>query len=104
MSHTLNLLAAGAAALSMAMAAGPAASADAIKNVVLVHGAWADGAGWKGVYDILTSRGYNVSIVQNPTDDIRRGRGGDRPRARPPGWPGGLGRPFPRRRGDQRSR
>ena len=66
MSHTLNLLAAGAAALSMAMAAGPAASADAIKNVVLVHGAWADGAGWKGVYDILTSRGYNVSMVQNP--------------------------------------
>jgi pimeloyl-ACP methyl ester carboxylesterase len=74
MSNTRNLLAAGAAALSMAMAAGQAASADAIKNVVLVHGAWADGAGWKGVYDILTSRGYSVSIVQNPTttfaDDV----------------------------------
>ncbi len=67
MSHILNLLTAGAAALSMAIAAGPAVSADAIKNVVLVHGAWADGSGWKGVYDILTSRGYNVSIVQNPT-------------------------------------
>lgn len=67
MSHTFTLLAAGATALAMAAATGPAVSADTIKNVVLVHGAWADGAGWKGVYDILTSRGYNVSIVQNPT-------------------------------------
>lgn len=37
-----------------------------IRNVVLVHGAWADGSGWKGVYDILTKDGYNVSIVQEP--------------------------------------
>jgi pimeloyl-ACP methyl ester carboxylesterase len=35
-----------------------------VRNVVLVHGAWADGSGWKGVYDILTKDGYNVSIVQ----------------------------------------
>src|ERR1700739_2410968 len=34
-----------------------------IKNIVLVHGAWADGSGWKGVYDILVKEGYNVSIV-----------------------------------------
>ena len=37
-----------------------------VKNVVLVHGAWADGSGWKGVYDILVKDGYNVSIVQEP--------------------------------------
>jgi pimeloyl-ACP methyl ester carboxylesterase len=37
-----------------------------IRNVVLVHGAWADGSGWKGVYDILVNDGYNVSIVQEP--------------------------------------
>jgi pimeloyl-ACP methyl ester carboxylesterase len=37
-----------------------------IKNVVLVHGAFADGSGWRGVYDNLTARGYRVSIVQNP--------------------------------------
>jgi pimeloyl-ACP methyl ester carboxylesterase len=37
-----------------------------IKNIVLVHGAWADGSGWKGVYDILVKDGYNVSIVQEP--------------------------------------
>ncbi|WP_192362370.1 alpha/beta fold hydrolase [Mesorhizobium mediterraneum] len=37
-----------------------------LRNIVLVHGAFADGAGWRGVYDQLTSRGYKVSIVQNP--------------------------------------
>jgi len=37
-----------------------------IRNIVLVHGAWADGSGWKGVYDILIKDGYNVSIVQEP--------------------------------------
>ena len=66
MTHSLMTLAAGIAAVS-AMVAQPSWSAETgVKNIVLVHGAWADGAGWKGVYDILTSRGYNVSIVQNP--------------------------------------
>ena len=37
-----------------------------IKNVVLVHGAFADGSGWRGVYENLTARGYRVAIVQNP--------------------------------------
>jgi pimeloyl-ACP methyl ester carboxylesterase len=37
-----------------------------VQNIVLVHGAWADGSGWKGVYDILVKDGYNVSIVQEP--------------------------------------
>jgi hypothetical protein len=37
-----------------------------IKNIVLVHGAWADGSGWRGVYDILTRDGFRVSIVQEP--------------------------------------
>ena len=37
-----------------------------VKNIVLVHGAWADGSGWKGVYEILVKDGYNVSIVQEP--------------------------------------
>jgi len=37
-----------------------------VRNIVLVHGAWADGSGWKGVYDILTRDGYKVSIVQEP--------------------------------------
>jgi pimeloyl-ACP methyl ester carboxylesterase len=37
-----------------------------VRNVVLVHGAWADGSGWKSVYDILVRDGFNVSIVQEP--------------------------------------
>jgi len=37
-----------------------------VRNIVLVHGAWADGSGWKGVYDILVKDGYNISIVQQP--------------------------------------
>jgi pimeloyl-ACP methyl ester carboxylesterase len=37
-----------------------------VKNVVLVHGAWADGSGWRGVYDNLVRDGFNVSIVQEP--------------------------------------
>jgi pimeloyl-ACP methyl ester carboxylesterase len=45
-----------------------------IRNIVLVHGAWADGSGWKGVYDILVKDSYKVSIVQEPetsfTDDV----------------------------------
>lgn len=37
-----------------------------VQNIVLVHGAWADGSGWKAVYDILVKDGFNVSIVQEP--------------------------------------
>jgi len=42
-----------------------------VKNIVLVHGAWADGSGWKGVYDILVTDGYNVSIVQEPETSFK---------------------------------
>jgi pimeloyl-ACP methyl ester carboxylesterase len=45
-----------------------------MKNIVLVHGGFVDGAGWEGVYNILKKDGYSVSIVQNPTisleDDV----------------------------------
>lgn len=37
-----------------------------VKNIVLVHGAFVDGSGWKPVYDILVAKGYHVSIVQQP--------------------------------------
>jgi pimeloyl-ACP methyl ester carboxylesterase len=42
-----------------------------VRNIVLVHGAWADGSGWKGVYDILIKAGYNVSIVQEPETSFK---------------------------------
>ena len=38
-----------------------------MKNIVLVHGGFVDGAGWESVYKILKKEGYDVSIVQNPT-------------------------------------
>ena len=37
-----------------------------IKNVVLVHGAFADGSGWEAVAKILEKDGYTVSVVQHP--------------------------------------
>jgi pimeloyl-ACP methyl ester carboxylesterase len=47
---------------------------EGIKNVLLVHGGFVDGSGWRGVYDLLKKDGYTVSIVQNPTislaDDV----------------------------------
>lgn len=63
-------------AATLAANIGPARANDAAernaptKNVVLVHGAFADGAGWRPVYDELTARGYRVSIVQNPLTSL----------------------------------
>jgi len=54
----------------------PASSAEAAptQNIVLVHGAFLDGSGWRRVYDILTHDGFHVSIVQAPltglADDV----------------------------------
>jgi pimeloyl-ACP methyl ester carboxylesterase len=42
-----------------------------VKNIVLVHGAFADGSGWKAVYDILSKKGFHVSIVQNPLSSLK---------------------------------
>ena len=41
-----------------------------VKNVVLVHGAWADGSGWRDVYTVLTQKGYNVAIAQIPLTSL----------------------------------
>jgi pimeloyl-ACP methyl ester carboxylesterase len=38
-----------------------------VTNVVLVHGGFVDGSGWRGVYDVLTAEGLKVSVVQNQT-------------------------------------
>src|SRR5580698_7948986 len=70
MSHSLCV----ALLLSLLLLSGCALSAQSnnkngdnhVRNIVLVHGAWADGSGWRGVYDILVKDGYNVSIVQEP--------------------------------------
>ena len=35
--------------------------------MVLVHGGFVDGSGWRDVHDLLRKDGYEVAIVQNPT-------------------------------------
>src|SRR5271154_4953291 len=59
-----------------AAAAGPAPTG--IKNVVLVHGAFADGSGWDVVAKILEKDGYTVSVAQPPetsyADDVKYAR------------------------------
>src|SRR5271165_3574649 len=58
-------------ALGMANNSVAQTSGTSIKNIVLVHGAWADGSGWKGVYDILVKDGFKVSIVQEPETSFK---------------------------------
>jgi pimeloyl-ACP methyl ester carboxylesterase len=42
-----------------------------IKNIVIVHGAFADGSGYKKLYEILTKKGYQVTVVQNPLTSLK---------------------------------
>ncbi|HKH61057.1 MAG TPA: alpha/beta hydrolase [Flavitalea sp.] len=39
-------------------------------KIVLVHGAFADGSGWKALYEVLTRKGYEVTVVQNPLSSL----------------------------------
>ncbi|MDR3447174.1 MULTISPECIES: alpha/beta hydrolase [unclassified Dyella] len=39
-------------------------------SIVLIHGGFVDGSGWQGVYQQLKSRGYDVTVVQNPTTSL----------------------------------
>ena len=63
-------IAAAGLTLNIAHAAEKLPRSQAVTNVVLVHGAFADGAGWRGVYENLTQRGYKVTIVQNPLTSL----------------------------------
>ena len=68
--HLLSL----ALLLGGAMAAMPAMASSPVHNIVLVHGAWVNGNGWKPVYDILVKDGYHVSVAEHPltsfSDDV----------------------------------
>lgn len=79
--RTTIAAAAVAAAVAGHAQAAPGAripDSQAVRSVVLVHGAFADGSGWRGVYDDLASRGYRVTVVQNPLtsfeDDVNATR------------------------------
>lgn len=41
-----------------------------VKNIVLVHGAWADGSCWSGVITLLQAKGFHVVAVQNPLTSL----------------------------------
>jgi len=72
------LLRAAAFTSLLALAAPGVAQAEPIRNIVLVHGAWVDASGWKPVYDLLTRKGFHVSMVQEPetsfADDVAAAR------------------------------
>jgi pimeloyl-ACP methyl ester carboxylesterase len=64
-------LATAASALALAAGASAAASpAPATKNVVLVHGAFADGSGWIAVLKILEKDGFKVGVAQPPETSL----------------------------------
>lgn len=64
-----------ALAVALSVFGAGAVNAAPVKNIVLVHGFFADGSGWRAVSDILTRDGYKVSIVQEPetslADDVK---------------------------------
>ena len=59
-----------AAIVSVALLSAAAAQAEPVKNIVLVHGAFADGSGWRDVANILAKDGYAVSVVQEPLTSL----------------------------------
>jgi pimeloyl-ACP methyl ester carboxylesterase len=63
---------------SQHVAAAESAPPTGVKNVVLVHGAFADGSGWEAVAKILEHDGYTVSVAQPPetsyADDVKYAR------------------------------
>jgi pimeloyl-ACP methyl ester carboxylesterase len=72
---TLGLLPIAALVFGGALAGTSQTSAPRyVKNIVLIHGGFVDDSGWEGVYNALKKKGYNITIVQNPTlslaDDV----------------------------------
>lgn len=56
--------------VSQAQSTGHSVDQAAVKNIILVHGAFVDGSGWRKVYQDLTTRGYRVTVVQNPLTSL----------------------------------
>src|SRR5258705_5061771 len=73
----LSLIAAGA---TWSCGSFAATESRPVKNIVLVHGAWVNGSGWKPVFEILVKDGYHVSVAEHPltsfNDDLTAGRKG----------------------------
>src|ERR1700687_39642 len=73
--YIVAVLAAALAGGTLESASAQSASKAGVKNVVLVHGAFADGSGWDAVAKILEKDGYTVSVAQPPetsyADDVK---------------------------------
>jgi len=65
-----KFIATAAIAVALLSAALAPARAEQVKNIVIVHGAFADGSGWLRVADILGRDGYAVSVVQEPLTSL----------------------------------
>ena len=48
-----------------------AGAATPVRNIVIVHGAFADASGWRGVADVLVEKGFDVTLVQNPITSLQ---------------------------------
>src|SRR5215475_7848999 len=60
-----------AGALTMGVDPSPvSAAASSVKNVVLVHGAFADGSSWAKVIPLLEAKGLHVTAMQNPLSSL----------------------------------
>src|ERR1700731_4934025 len=92
---------------ALAGAFSPLASAETAapveaRNVVLVHGAWADGSSWAEVIPYLQAAGLKVTAVQNPLTSLQDSVAP--PRFGAAGWSHRAGRPFLGRHRHQRDR
>ena len=65
-----KLIAVAAATIALLPMAEALSQAEPPKNIVIVHGAFADGSGWRGVVNILRKDGYMVSVVQEPLTSL----------------------------------
>jgi pimeloyl-ACP methyl ester carboxylesterase len=65
-----RFIAAAATTITLMSAVVAPARAEPVKNVVIVHGAFADGSGWQRVADLLSKDGYKVSVVQEPLTSL----------------------------------
>ena len=59
-----------ALAVTSPFSSGQSPAAVKVKNIVLVHGAFADGTSWSKLIPILEARGYHVTAVQNPLTSL----------------------------------
>jgi pimeloyl-ACP methyl ester carboxylesterase len=80
MTKIAKTLLAGSVGIAAALSGSAHAQSEqpAVKNIVLVHGAFADGTSWSKVIPILEARGFHVVAVQNPltslSDDVNATR------------------------------